>query len=263
VNIFMSSSLQTLIRDLHRRRGRERRGLALAEGVRLVEEALVASLTIRGAALSPALESTTRGKALKAALAERRVRLEEVTDAELEALADTEHPQGVLAVIEPKRWTLDDIRMTPGATILVLDGVQDPGNVGTMLRTALGLGAAGVVALKGTADLTNPKVIRAGMGASFRLPAVTATADELVAWARLQRAEIWVTDTRGENVKGTRPTAERAPVALVLGNEGTGVSPSLNQAADRRIAIPLAREAESLNVAVAAGILLYEVTGVA
>jgi TrmH family RNA methyltransferase len=264
VSIFMSSSLQTLIRDLHRRRGRERRGLALAEGVRLVEEALIASLTIRGAALSPAVESTTRGKALKAALAERSVPLEEVTDAELEALADTEHPQGVVAVIEPRRWTLDDIPMTPGTTVLVLDGVQDPGNVGTMLRTALGLGAAGVVALKGTADLTNPKVIRAGMGASFRLPAVTAAADELVAWVRLQRAEIWVADMSGENVKGMTPrTADRAPVALVVGNEGAGVSPSLDKAADRRIAIPLAGDAESLNVAVAAGILLYEVTGVA
>ena len=115
----MSGSLQTLIRDLHRRRGRERRGLALAEGVRLVEEALAAGISIRGAAVSPALESTIRGKALKAALTERGIRVEEVSDADLETLADTEHPQGVVAVIEPKRWGLDDIRVVPGSTILV------------------------------------------------------------------------------------------------------------------------------------------------
>jgi TrmH family RNA methyltransferase len=259
----MSSSLQTLIRDLHRRRGRERRGLALAEGVRLVEEALAAAVTLRGAVASPALESTTRGKALKATLLTRSVQVEGLTDAELDGLADTDHPQGIIAVIEPKRWTLSDIRMNPGATVLVLDGVQDPGNVGTMLRSALGLGAAGLVALKGTADLTNSKVIRGAMGASFRLPAVSATPDEFVAWARLQRAQIWVADTAGET--GDRPSArhpDRPAVALVVGNEGAGVGPSVDAAADRRIAVPLARGVESLNVAVAAGILLYEVTRV-
>jgi len=257
----MSSSLQTLIRDLHRRRGRERRGLALAEGIRLVEEALATAITIRGAASSPALEATIRGKGLKAALLEKGVRVEEVSDQELDELTDTEHPQGIVAVIEPKEWTLADIRLLPGGTILVLDGVQDPGNVGTMLRTALGLGAAGLVALKGTADLTNPKVIRGGMGASFRLPAVPATPEEVVAWARLQRGQIWVADMKGES-PGRLPqrTPQRPPVLLVVGNEGAGVGPIMSAAADRRIGISLAPGAESLNVAVAAGILLHEVT---
>ena len=103
VSISMSSSLQTLIRDLHRRRGRERRGLALAEGVRLVEEALATAITVRGAAVSPALEATTRGEALKAALlATGRRGSRQVSDQELDELADTEHPQGIVAVIEPK-----------------------------------------------------------------------------------------------------------------------------------------------------------------
>jgi TrmH family RNA methyltransferase len=257
----MSSSLQTLIRDLHRRRGRERRGLALAEGVRLVEEALATAITVRGAAVSPALEATIRGKALKASLLGKGVRVEEVSDQELDDLTDTEHPQGIVAVIEPRQWTLADIRLLPGVTALVLDGVQDPGNVGTMLRTAMGLGAAGLVALKGTADLTNPKVIRGGMGASFRLPSVPATPEELVAWARLQRAQIWVADVNGES-PGRLPqrTAQRPPVLLVVGNEGAGVGPIMDAAADRRIGIGLAPGAESLNVAVAAGILLHEVT---
>ncbi len=256
----MSSSLQTLIRDLHRRRGRERRGLALAEGVRLVEEALAGGISIRGAAVSPALESTIRGKTLKASLAERSIRVDEIADAELESLADTEHPQGVVAVIEPKRWGLEDIRLSGGDAVLVLDGVQDPGNVGTMLRTALALGAAGLVALKGTADLTNPKVIRSAMGASFRLPAVAASPEEFIAWSRLQRSEIWVADPAGEAPdRLPARSAERAPVALVVGNEGAGVGTSLAAAARRTIAIPLSQGVESLNVAVAAGILMYEV----
>ena len=261
VSISMSSSLQTLIRDLHRRRGRERRGLALAEGVRLVEEALAGGIAIRGAAVSSSLESTTRGNSLKVALAERGITLENVTDPELEALADTEHPQGVVAVIEPRRWGLGDIRLVPGTTLLVLDGVQDPGNVGTMLRSALGLGATALVALKGTADLTNPKVIRAAMGASFRLPAVAASPEEFVAWAQLQRSEIWVADSNGELVELVPGrSADRPPVALVVGNEGAGVSAPLELAAHRRVAIALSPGVESLNVGVAAGILLYEVT---
>jgi TrmH family RNA methyltransferase len=233
--------------------------LALAEGVRLVEEALAGGISIRGAAVSPALESTIRGKTLKASLAERSIRVDEVADAELESLADTEHPQGVVAVIEPKRWGLEDIRLSGGDAVLVLDGVQDPGNVGTMLRTALALGAAGLVALKGTVDLTNPKVIRSAMGASFRLPAVSASPEEFIAWSRLQRSEIWVADPAGEAPDRLPARGERAPVALVMGNEGAGVGPSLAAAARRRIAIPLSQGVESLNVAVAAGILLYEV----
>jgi len=257
----MSSSLQTLIRDLHRRRGRERRGLALAEGVRLVEEALATGISIRGAAVSPALEATTRGKALKATLRERDVRVEEVTEDELGSLADTEHPQGVVAVVEPREWSLADVRLNPGSATLVLDGVQDPGNVGTILRTALGLGATAVIALKGTADLTNPKVIRGGMGASFRLPAVAASAEEMIAWARLQRAQLWIADAQGEPAdRVPARSADRPPVVLVVGNEGTGVGPAVEAAADRRVGIRQAAGVESLNVAVAAGILLYEVT---
>ena len=226
-----------------------------------MEEALAAGIAIRGAAVSPALETTIRGKALKAALLDRRVRIEEVSDQELDTLTDTEHPQGLTAVIEPRKWSLTDIRLIPGLVSLVLDGVQDPGNVGTMLRTAWGLGAAGVVALKGTADLTNPKVIRGGMGATFRLPSVPATPEELVAWARIQRAEIWVAAAGGDPANSLpRRTAARPPVLLAVGNEGSGVSPTLEAAAARRVGINLAGGVESLNVAVAAGILLYEVT---
>jgi len=254
----MGSSLQTLVRDLHRRRGRERRGLALAEGVRLVEEAVDAGIRLRGVLVSPALEATTRGRALKSVLAERGVTLEQVSEPELEKLADTEHPQGVLAVIEPRPWRIEDIRLAKGAVVIVLDGVQDPGNVGTILRTAHGLGAAGVVALPGTAELGNSKVMRGSMGALFRLPAITSEAEEFLAWAKRSGVELWTTATEAEPVNRLI-VSDRPAVALVLGNEGAGVSPALASAARRRVAIPLASGVESLNVAVAAGILLYEV----
>jgi TrmH family RNA methyltransferase len=249
--------LQTTIRDLQLRRGRERRGLALAEGVRLVEEALAAGIPIRGAAVSATLEGTARGSTLKSALLKSGVRLEEVGTAELDALADTEHPQGIVAVVEPPRWKLDHMGGRTGP-VLVLDGVQDPGNVGTMLRTAFGLGAAGVVALKGTADLTNPKVVRGSMGALFRFPTVATDADAFLAWAGHERLTIWVAEADGDPLGTVSAHGDR--VAIVVGNEGAGVSAAMAAAADRRLAIPLAEGAESLNVGVAAGILLYEVS---
>ena len=251
-------ALLTTIRDLARRRGRERRGLALAEGVRLVEEALAAGVPVRGAAVSPALEGTPRGSALKSALAGRGVPLLEVTPGELEALADTEQPQGIVAVVEPRGRVLDEIPTPAGAVLLVLDAVQDPGNVGTMLRTALALGASGVVALKGTAELTNPKVLRGSMGAAFRLPAAATEVEEFLVWAKGRGVDVIVAAADGAPLERWRRGP--APIALVVGNEGAGVSPALAAAATRRIAIPLGSTVESLNVAVAAGILLYEVT---
>jgi TrmH family RNA methyltransferase len=248
----MGSSLQTLVRDLHRRRGRERRGLALAEGVRLVEEVVDAGIPLRGVLVSPALEGTTRGRALKSRLAERGVTLEQVSEPELEKLADTEHPQGVVAVIEPRHWRIEDIQLTPGAVVLVLDGVQDPGNVGTIIRTAHGLGAAGVMALPGTADLGNSKVIRGSMGTLFRFPALTVSAEDFLTWATRSGMVIWTTAADGEPVNRiATQVRDRSPIGLVLGNEGAGVSSTLAAAAHRRVAIPLASEVESL---------LYEVS---
>jgi TrmH family RNA methyltransferase len=252
----MSHSLVTTIRDLGRRRGRERRSLAVAEGVRLVEEARSAGLKFRGAAVSPALEGTSRGKSLKAALAHGGVALAELTDRELADLADTEQPQGIIAVIEPPQWTLDDISLGARAVVLVLDGVQDPGNVGTIARTALGLGAAGLISLPGTVDLNNPKVLRGSMGALFRLPAPAVEEPALLRWLETERVALWVADAAGTPVSRLR-VPDR--LALVVGNEGAGARPAMTQAASEQVAIPLAPEAESLNVAVATGILLHEV----
>ncbi len=258
----MARSLLTTIRDLQRRRGRERRGLALAEGVRLLEEAMAARVVIQGAVVSPALEGTPRGKALKTTLARAGVSLVDVSDAELEDLADTTQPQGIVAVIEPRAWTLADLRMDRGSVALVLDGVQDPGNVGTMLRTALGLGAAGLLALTGTAELTNPKVVRGSMGALFRLPAVEASPGDFLDWAAEGGVEVWITAADGDPIVRAQmePRHRRPPIALVMGNEGAGTSDRVTAAARRRVAVPLASGVESLNVAVAAGILLHEVS---
>jgi TrmH family RNA methyltransferase len=251
----MSSQLVTTVRNLHQRKGRRRRALTLAEGVRLVEEAVSAGVTIQGAIVTAALSDNARGAALLETLAARAVPTEEMGQREFAQLADTDTPQGIIAVIEPPRWTLADLKPSRGAPVLVLDAVQDPGNVGTLLRTAFALGAAGAVLLKGTADLANPKVVRGAMGASFRLPAVAAEVPEFANWAGREHLTVWTAATDGTPL-GRTPAPER--LALVVGNEGAGVSDAVRALAQQHVAIPLARGAESLNVAVAAGILLYE-----
>jgi TrmH family RNA methyltransferase len=257
LNAQVAVSLISTIRDLHRRRARERRGLSLAEGVRLVEEALAAGVAVEGAAISPALEATPRGATLKQRLTREGVRLEAVDDEQLAELADTRQPQGIVAVVRPREWRLAEMHPGPRGIVLVVDGVQDPGNVGALARAALGLGAAGLIALPGTADLTNPKTLRGSMGALFRLPAVHAETEACLAWARAEATELWTTAIGGTPVHQVSRTG---PIALVLGNEGAGVRPELAAAASRSVAVPLTGGVESLNVAVAAGIILYEVT---
>ena len=246
-------SLISTIRDLHRRRARERRALTLVEGVRLLEEALSAGIGVQGAVTSAALEGTPRGTALKRRLALAGVPMEAVEDDLLAQLAETEQPQGVVAVVEPRVWSLDSITLGEDAVVLVLDGVQDPGNVGALARTALGLGAAGLVALPGTADIHNPKALRGSMGALFRLPSVPATTESFIGWARGCGLSLWTTASDGTTVDRAR---RDGPIALILGNEGAGVRPELTVAATQSVAVPLAPGVESLNEAVAAGIIL-------
>ncbi len=252
----MGSDLVTLVRNLQQRKGRKLRGLALAEGVRLVEEALATGVTLRGALAAPALVRSARGSTLLENLMAHAVPVEEVTNRTLSDLADTDSPQGILAVMELPRFETAAILPRPGFPVMVLDGVQDPGNVGAILRTAYALGSPGAFLLKGTADIANPKVIRAGMGATLRLPSAKLEAAALAHWAEQLDVTIWAAVSDGTPIQRLTPPPR---LALAVGSEGSGVSPAISALARHGVTIPLARGAESLNVAVATGILLNEV----
>lgn len=249
-------NLLTLARDLRRRRARERTLMFVAEGVRTVEELLASPLAgaLVGALVSPRLAGTSRGAALAARLTALGPATEvtEVTESELAGVADTESPQGILAIARQPERSFGDLNHV--RRVVVLDGVQDPGNVGTILRASLAFGA-GIVALPGTVDLWNPKVVRGAMGALFTVPAVAAPLAALVAHARATHTALWIADGVGQPVDSLAPRAPER-LAIVVGNEGGGVSPALAEVADCTVAIPT-RAVESLNVAVATGILLY------
>jgi TrmH family RNA methyltransferase len=247
--------LLTLARDLKRRKSRERHSLFVAEGVRAVEESLRSKIPIRGVLTAPQLDGAQRGKELREAIAKSGVEALQVTELEFRSAAETESPQGVLAIGEIPAHTLEDLSGRDKLRLLVLDAVQDPGNVGTIIRTALALGADATIALPGTVDPWNAKVVRGAMGALFHHPVIQSPLDSLTSFLEKENAELWGADAAGEPVSATRPPAR---VALAVGNEGTGLSSSLRGRVTRLVSLPLSSSVESLNVAVAAGILLYE-----
>jgi TrmH family RNA methyltransferase len=247
--------LLTLARDLRRRKARERQSLFVAEGVRSVEELLRSPLVVTGVLTAPQLAEAPRGRALLDQIAASRIEHSPVKEAEFRSAAETESPQGVLAIAEIPARSLAVLSARSPLRLLVLDAVQDPGNVGTILRTAAALGADATVALPGTVDLWNAKVVRSAMGAHFHSMAFHSTAEDLFAFLEAEALPLWAAESGGKGVESMQPPAR---LALAVGNEGSGLSSSVRERAAATVSIPLAGSVESLNVAVAAAILLYQ-----
>ena len=247
-------------RSLRRGRGRRETGCFLAEGPRLVGELLDWSgrtVAVLHADPAPVPGGTPDGPPLRALLdraARRGVRTEAVPQALIAALADAATPQPVVAIGEIPAYGWDDVGR---GTVVLLDGVQDPGNVGALVRTSVALGAAGVVGIGDTADPWGPKALRASAGAALRGPVFRTDGADALARLAARRIPIWAAAAGAPPLQG--PPGR--PVALALGSEAHGVSADLLAAAERRVAIPLARGVESLNVAAAGAILLDRLRG--
>jgi len=246
---------EKLVRSLAQRKNREAEGRFLVEGMRVVEDLLASELEVHLLLHTSSLEDTERGRTLLEAADARGVPLRRVEDKDLSALADTQTPQGVLAVARSPSADLADLEAgAERAVVLALDAVQDPGNFGTLARTAEALGAVGLLVLPGTVDPWNAKAVRSAMGASFRMPVVSAGWETASPWLEEHGFQILAADAGGEPIDGGLP----ARSVLVVGNEGAGLSVDTLGRADRTVGIPLRGRAESLNVAAAAAILLHE-----
>jgi TrmH family RNA methyltransferase len=246
--------LLSLARDLRRRKAREREGVFVAEGIRTVEELLRSPLAITGLLVAPKLIDSTRGLTLVEAARAKGLEVAEVDEKEFRSAAETESPQGVIALARVPSRQLDALAGVSPLRLLLLDGVQDPGNVGTIIRTAAALGATATIALPGTVDVWNAKVVRSAMGAHFHHPAFHASWDDVQAHLRHESIPLWAADAGGVRL----PDAPPARLALAVGNEGSGVSAAVRSAAERIVSLPITAAVESLNVAVATGILLHE-----
>jgi RNA methyltransferase, TrmH family len=241
------------LRSLARPRERRESGLFLLEGVRLVEDLLASPVVPRMAVLTPSLEDTPRGADLARRL-RATVNTIEVPEYQLQAVTGTETPQGVLVTAEIPHFALAGLQPQQHSLVVLLDAVQDPGNFGSIVRSADAFGAAGVIALPGTVDPWNAKAVRAAAGSSLRVPVVEATLDEALVHLRQHDFLLLGADMAGDPVDTVAPAPR---TALVLGNEGAGLSATLQQQLDGTVGVPIRGSAESLNVGVAAGILLY------
>jgi RNA methyltransferase, TrmH family len=262
-------------------------GAVGVEGVRLVEEALRSGCPIEAVLFSESGERHRERLAPLIGRPEFAFPTLRTTDRLFEGLADTEHPQGVAALVQPRTTTLDDLLRTPASAcsplLVVLAGVQDPGNVGTILRTAAAFGATGAVTAasgqSGTASPFSPKALRASAGAALHLPILPGMS-----------LPILLTQLKIANVRTLASSSHEAPpgfvgaqfiapnshastiapllspwevdwcepVALLVGNEGAGLPEEVERSADARIRIPMASGIESLNAAAAAAVLFYE-----
>ena len=234
--------------------GRGAADLAGIEGPNLVAEAVRAGLPIECVFAAQEMEPLLDG-----------LRLPEGTEVLLlpaEVLASalaTETPQPVAALVRPRAWTWSDVLGAgrwAAPLVLVLAGIQDPGNLGTIVRSAEAFGASGAVALPGTVSAWNPKAVRASAGSVFRLPLLAAGVEECFAHLREAGVAVWTTAARNAVDAGSANLARAA--ARIIGNEGNGVPRPVALHADDSLTIPCPGPVESLNAAVAASVLLYE-----
>jgi TrmH family RNA methyltransferase len=233
-------------------RAKERReaGVFVAEGVRLVEEAVNSNWGFRFALYDATLSE--RGLALVKTLQSRGVESEEVTPELMKSLSETETPQGILAVLP-----FTDLPLPDSPTfILIPDHIRDPGNLGTLIRSAAAAGVQAVLLPPETTDAFAPKVVRAGMGAHFRLPIRAMTWEEIEQVVRLEGLKVYIADMDGVSCW---ETDLREPLMLVVGSEAEGASESARRLATQKISIPMSGKVESLNAGVAGSVLMFEV----
>ena len=236
---------------MSRRAEREKAGAFVVEGVRMAEEALASGWPIRQVFYTGDL--SPRGRALLDGFHTRGAEVEEVSPGVLKSLSDTETPQGILVVVD----RIQPVLPPHPDFVLVIDQLRDPGNLGTILRTAASAGVQCALVTPGTTDAFAPKVLRAGMGAQLRLPVVEMPPEEILDTCRRNDLRLYLAES-----DGGRPYWEvdlHRPAALVIGGEAEGAGEPIRRGADEFVTIPMPGGTESLNAAVAAAVLIFEV----
>jgi len=243
-------------RSLRNRKERSASGKFLVEGILHVGEAAAAGWQIETILFAPDLLNSAFAKNLVAEEKRRGIRCIPVVEEVFGSLADKENPQGILAIVNQNLGSLDSLSPETFRYGMALVSPQDPGNVGTILRTLDAVGADGLILLEGGVDPFHPSAVRASMGALFWKPVVQSHFEDFLAWARKGSYRLIGTSAHGlldyrEIKSGNRPSI------LVLGSEQKGLNDKQMQACDVSVRLPMRGRASSLNLAVAAGVLLY------
>lgn len=242
----MNKNLKSVKNLLEKKLTRQKSGRFVVEGPHLVEEA--------GDRIEYVVYSKLTSQVSR--LIANGISCQKISVKEFQSLSGVETPQGTLAVVKKFDCQLGDILQNVGVIIYCL-GIQDPGNLGTIIRSADAFGASGVILSKGTVDLYNPKTIRATMGSIFHLPIVVSTNDQETI-GQLKKNNVKIITTQLTATKSSFDVNLICPVAILLGNEGSGLPPEIVKLADETVKIPMPGRAESLNAAISSAILLYE-----
>ncbi|EGS5728355.1 RNA methyltransferase [Clostridium perfringens] len=236
------------IKKLKEKKHRIKSNKYLIEGLRFVEEAIKSKVSIDSIIFTESFKEKNPDLFLKI---NENIKLIQMNEALLKQLCSTENPQGIVGVIN-----MQNKELKSGELVVLVDKVQDPGNMGTIIRTAHAAGAAGIVMTKGNVDIYNDKTLRSTMGSIFYIPIVEDNSLDFVKSLKKEGYKLVVSSLQGknnffeENLQGK--------VMIAVGNEGNGVSDEVYDIADIKVKIPMPGEAESLNVAVATSIMIYE-----
>ena len=256
----LTSSAHPLIREalkIKERRGRHGGTAFVIEGPHLIEMAHASlAADLKQVFFTEDFSSSRPGQRLLKLLKESSVQLVETSKRVIEKLADTETPQGIVAVLSLKPAALDAIPLKPMPLLVVCDGIRDPGNMGTIIRASDAAGADAVLLLPGSCDAFMPKAIRASAGSIFTVPVLSIGVEELVCFLAEQRIRLFAAEAHASH--SLYAADFRAPVAIAFGNEAHGIGAALLKKSELLFRIPVIGRAESLNVAMAVSISLYE-----
>lgn len=245
------------IYKLKTEKGREKEGKFLIEGLRLCEEALTSFWEVELLLFPSKFILSPKGKKAERRLERITREVYRISNKEIERLADTQTPQGVFAVVKKKEFFLEKTFIKNATLLLGMDNIRDPGNLGTVIRTADAAGVNGVLLSRGCVELYNPKVIRSTMGSVFHLPVIEKlNLKDIIPQLKSSGFKIFASEV-GEGKDYTKVNYPEK-ICLLIGSEASGIGKEVLNLADERIKIPIYGKAESLNASVAAGILLYE-----
>lgn len=244
------------IKSLKARRTRDEKGMFFVEGARIVEEAISESDEIQGIILSEGFYSNSDNQSILDRINSLKITVNIVTEKVFKELSETDTPQGILAVMKMNRCEPDKIITGEGFYVL-LDSIRDPGNMGTIIRTADAAGFSGVIVSKGCVDVYNSKVLRSTMGSVFHIPIIQFdNTIEAIEFLKSRNIKIIAAHLDGE--KSIFESILSRGTAFLIGSEADGISKEASERADELIRIPMFGRAESLNASVAAGIMIYE-----
>ena len=243
------------LHSLQNKKNRKQEKRFLCDGVRLLEEALAAGYLPQSVLYSPS-EISERGKKLVSRFEAKNVKSQSISAKECHSLSDTKTPQGLIALFSTRNYTLDQQLASNFRKILICDNIGDPGNLGTLCRSAAAFNFALIITTDGTAELTNPKTIRSSMGAFFRMPFIEGTdPSNLVELLHRHGYAIFNADVKGKYISDKTPRREK--IALVIGSEASGAGQVFLDKADFRLKIPMSKKVESLNAAMAGTTLMF------